>query len=628
MIRQTENMVAEPVAEEAPTTPANPYMAILDLAAQSTTRHGFLAKAVASIGRYCESPYSALHVSCGSETIQETNHRNGNNPRFWAPPVQEYLTDALAGGKPRAKLLSSMGASAKVAILAAPLVNESIGVQGAVATVIFGDENTARRKLAFLTAMAEVTAAGAGMIDAAHTRRADSSTVASNRALTRAAGAATPEELAFALTNSLRNKLGCEQVVMGLATGRRVRILSISGLDDINRRSPGVGRIRAAMEECLDLDKPIVCQNERDWEGESLASNHRLHQQWQSSARGACIASIPLHSGEDCTAILSLRRRADEPFRQELIADITATVEPFAPAMLLVKRAHRGLFRHVLDSGGGFVRALTTSGRKGLKVLTALACLAALWFCFGSLDYEVVVPAKVTPKLQRQVAVPYDGRLIETCVEISDVVRAGEVLCRFDQRDLLLQRKQLRAQYAVHEREYMRALATEEPVEARLVDAQKRLIQTQLDIVERRLEQTLPRAPFDGVIISGDLRKQVGGVLAQGAPLFDIAPLDQWSLEMDIPQNVSGELGAGLKGRFASHARPEDAQQFELTRLRPSAEIRNGENVYVAEATVDLNAEWMRPGMEGVAKVQVGRRKVWWVASHKVLDYLRLHFWL
>ena len=131
-----------------------------------------------------------------------------------------------------------------------------------------------------------------------------------------------------------------------------------------------------------------------------------------------------------------------------------------------------------------------------------------------------------------------------------------------------------------------------------------------------------------GVIISGDLRKLVGSVLAQGTPLFEIAPLDRWQLELAVPQNVSGDVQVGLTGHFASNARPEVTQPFKLARVRPSSEIRNAENVYVAEANVVVNSEWMRPGMEGVAKVRIGQRKVWWITLHRVLDYLRLNFWL
>ena len=479
-----------------------------------------------------------------------------------------------------------------------------------------------------LATLAEVAAAAADLVGSGGAQQAGGSADAPNRALARAATAAAPEELAFAITNSLRNKLGCEQVVLGLVVGRRVRILSISGMDDINRRSPGVARLRAAMEECLDQDGPVVSQQDTDWGEQQLASGHRLHQQWQNTAGGSCVASIPLRADERCVAIIALRRRADEPFRQELIEDIRTTVEPFAGALLLLKRAQRGLTRHVWEAGRELVGVLRNPGRRTARILAGLSVLGAFWFCFGTLEHDVVVPARVVPAQQRHLSAPYDGTLAVAQANVGDLVQAGEVLCRFDERDLQLQKNQLQAQLAVYQREYMSAQARGVPVEAKLVEAKQKLTQAQLEIVERRVAQAAIVAPYDGVIISGDLRKQVGSVLAQGTPLFEIAPLDRWQLELAVPQSEAGDVRAGLRGDFASNARPEAAQQFELTCLRPSSEIRGVENVYVAEANIVVKGEWMRPGMEGVAKVRIGQRKVWWITLHKVLDYLRLNFWL
>ena len=57
-------------------------------------------------------------------------------------------------------------------------------------------------------------------------------------------------------------------------------------------------------------------------------------------------------------------------------------------------------------------------------------------------------------------------------------------------RDLELERDRLNAQLALLERERMRALAADEPAEARLTEARQQLIRVQLEIVNRRLEQT------------------------------------------------------------------------------------------------------------------------------------------
>ena len=79
-----------------------------------------------------------------------------------------------------------------------------------------------------------------------------------------------------------------------------------------------------------------------------------------------------------------------------------------------------------------------------------------------------------------------------------------------------------------------------------------------------------------------------------------------------------------MRGRFSSLARPEDVHDFELSHLEPSAHARDGENVFTAEADAELEDAWMRAGMQGLAKIEVGERPVWWVLFHRFEDWVRM----
>jgi hypothetical protein len=37
---------------------------------------------------------------------------------------------------------------------------------------------------------------------------------------------------------------------------------------------------------------------------------------------------------------------------------------------------------------------------------------------------------------------------------------------------------------------------------------------------------------------------------------------------------------------------------------------------------------WWRPGMTGVAKISVGWRPLAWVATRRLIDYLRIKLWI
>jgi multidrug efflux pump subunit AcrA (membrane-fusion protein) len=267
-------------------------------------------------------------------------------------------------------------------------------------------------------------------------------------------------------------------------------------------------------------------------------------------------------------------------------------------------------------------------GQRRTKLAAAAAITITAWCAFGTIHYELNVPCRVAPARIRHVAVPFDGILVSADAVDGDRVQRGEVLCRLDQRELSQKRVETLARIAVLEREKDRAMAAGEPVNVQLSLANQELARAELEVLDTRIEQAAIRSPLDGVVVAGDLRKRIGSVVARGDPLFEVAPLDSWVLELDVPDRDVDELTGDLAGYFAPDAQPEQAQAFRVSRCRLRAETRNQKNVFVAEAKADLPFSWMRPGMEGSARIAVGRRPVWWVLSHRVFDYLRLHWWL
>jgi multidrug efflux pump subunit AcrA (membrane-fusion protein) len=99
-------------------------------------------------------------------------------------------------------------------------------------------------------------------------------------------------------------------------------------------------------------------------------------------------------------------------------------------------------------------------------------------------------------------------------------------------------------------------------------------------------------------------------------------------VELEIPERDIETVQVGQTGMFVSHARPDEPRPLHVSRVIPSARIREGRNVYLVEANIEAGAEYLKPGMDGVAKVNLGRRPVWWVALHRPIDYLRLKLWL
>lgn len=599
---------------------------VLRLARQAASRHGYLAQALGRLADEMASPYAILSARLGAEVVQEEVHRGPSGPQFWRAFVQQFLSHAMGEGKPRAQVLSARQAALRVAMLYVPVASEAESLHGGLALVVGADDVAAGDLLARLVTQTQAVVAAVQLVGSPATGRDGAAPAA--QSLARAASAGSLAELAFSITNGLRNKLGCEQVALGMVRRRRVRILSISGLDDVPRRSPGMALIRGAMEECLDAGQPMVAQQDRGWDGEAVRRRYALHEQWRAAAGGDAVLSVPLKQGETCVAVLSLRRRDDEPIGAAQVDEIRKLVEPLTPALEIVHAARRGLLRHAVDEFADAIQDFLRPKRWGRKLLVVLALAFAGWVGLGTLPYEVAAPARVVPAEVRHLAAPFEGVLAASHAVAGDRVRAGDVLCELDRRDLELEQARLRSQQAVLAHQRTRALASGQPVEAQLAEANEQLVQVQLDIVARRIEQTRIRAPVDGVVVRGDLRRSVGAVLAEGTPLFEVAPESGWTLEIEAPEHAVADLADGLSGTFTSQARPESPHEINVLRVLPGAEVRRGRNVFLAEGAIASPDETLRPGAEGVARIRVGPRPVWWLATHRVVSALRLSYWL
>lgn len=612
----------ESVARTA--SPADAFAEIFRLAKSVSSRQRFMADMLRCVVRAYSSPYGAIHIRYAAEVIQDDAHSGPTDPKFWKPSVQRFLTESLTEPRPWAKLLEARNGTAKVAFLSAPIYDPSGPAIGALAIVVaVTDEGDWTAHLSTLESLARTASFAVEFVG-----RSEGSVGAGrggDRALARTAIYESAEELAFAITHEIRNRLGFEQVALGLVVGKHVRLLSISGLDQINNRSPGVAGLRAAMEECLDAAKPIIHPSPPEWgQKDEQPPIYHLHRQWHAAAKTDSVASIPLRGGENIVAILSLRSGIEQPLTPARVDEIRARVEPFSSSLVLTHQARRGLPRHVIESVRELIASLTTPGRTKRRVIAAVLTIGALYFCFGTMNYEVTVPCKVTPAHLRHVSAPFGGVLADALVRQGDRVAKGEILCEFDHRELDQQRAELTAQLEVQERERDRAMAEGSPAAARLAVANRDLIQVRKEIVERRIEQSVVRSPIDGVVIVGDPKKLVGAVLPQGEPLFQVAPPGAWILELSLPEWAVADVSSGLRGVFISFARPGEPGEFHIARLLPAAESRQAKNVFIAEAELSSAGDWTKPGMEGVGRIYVGSRQIWWVALHRIIDFVYL----
>jgi multidrug resistance efflux pump len=212
-------------------------------------------------------------------------------------------------------------------------------------------------------------------------------------------------------------------------------------------------------------------------------------------------------------------------------------------------------------------------------------------------------------------------------VRAGDLVRKGQPLCQLDDRDLKLERDRWNSEREQHLRELREAMANHDPTQVEIIRAQVEQADAELALVNEKLARSRVTAPFDGVVITGDLSQLIGSPVELGKKLFEIAPLDHYRVVLQVDETEIGYVRAGQRGRLLDSGITGEALAFTVTKVTPVATAADGNNYFRVEAQLaDLPAN-LRPGMQGVGKVSVGERRLWWIVTHGFTDWLRLTLW-
>jgi hypothetical protein len=431
------------------------------------------------------------------------------------------------------------------------------------------------------------------------------------------------QEFAFALVSSLSRRFQCEQVSLGIHSGPHVTVVAVSGMESFKACSPGVMDIQQAMEESLDVGETLVCLPQGQT---SRFKTMPVHTQWSVSTRTA-VCSIPLFAGEQCVAVVSLRRDLRVGFRETELAEIIKVVEPFGAAIDLALRGERTVLQHGLQAVKGIGRALLQPKTKAGIAARLCICAVLAIFLLGQWPYRPLTSCVVVPANLTQSLAPFDMQLSQVHVRSGDRVAADQLLASFDTRQLELERARLKSQRDQAEVDVRAALVAGDAAGASLAKATAVVWQKQLDAVQLNIDLCSLRAPADGMVVQAELREKIGQMFPQGAPILSFAPMDAFELELRIPEQEAKHIQPKQQGNFMAAAEPGRVIAYTIDSMSGSAELIGGKNVFVARAKLSESPENLRNGMEGFASTHTGWRPIAWIALHRIYEYACTKFW-
>jgi RND family efflux transporter MFP subunit len=440
--------------------------------------------------------------------------------------------------------------------------------------------------------------------------------------------AAVPERDRFRaaathLATEAATQLACDRVSIGFVHGQHVGLEAMSHSAQFGARSNLVRAIEAAMDEALEQERSIVYPPSSPDDGQVAQAHAALAQEFGSGA----VCSVPLVRDAKICGVLQLERGADRPFDSETLALAEAAGALAGPMLELQRSEERWLWRKALESLRGGLEQLFGPHHVVLKLVACALAAVFLFFVFARGDYRVTARTVLEPEVQRAAVAPFDGYLAEAPSRAGDLVQEGDLLARLDDRDLELERLSSRSEVEQLTKQNRQALAARDAAEVRILTASILQARARLDLIEDRLARTQVRAPFDGVIVLGDLSQSLGAPVSRGDALFEIAPLDAYRVVLEVDESDIREIAVSQRGDLVLSAAPQDPLGFAVKTITPVSEAFEGRNYFRVEAEFDRTPENLRPGMEGVGKIEIDRRRLIWIWTHAAADWVRLAAW-
>lgn len=453
---------------------------------------------------------------------------------------------------------------------------------------------------------------------------------------TAAASAEGFDQAATNLCNELANRAGASRVSLGWLKGERIKIKALSHTEEFDKKQELIVTLQRVMEECADQEEIV----QFDPNGKNSENVTREAAALSRAQGGTIVLSLPLRNRAEICGVITIEFLPNTQISPQVAHGLAVAVELLAPQ--LYDRYQND--RYIITKAGLSIRdqlAHVTGPRYMLAkvIIAASIALIAFVLLFHPM-YHVSAPFQFGAPDKISISAPYEGAIQEIGKSSSgqplrpgDRVRAGQMLAILDTNEL--RRKKAEASGRMDE-----ALKEEQKDEntpgkvsdANIARARREAAQAEVNLYDYQIKSATLLAPQDGMILKGELSEKIGQKVPLGEDLFLISPNDKLRAELTVSERDIQNVKVGATGKLATDALPMDSFPFTVTRILPMPEAKEGANSFTVYADVsnDIkndNPVW-RPGLAGEARIDVGKRSLAWIWTHRLVDFLRLKLWM
>jgi hypothetical protein len=456
------------------------------------------------------------------------------------------------------------------------------------------------------------------------------------------------ESAGMNLCNELATRAGASRVAIGWIRRKQVKVRALSHTEKFDKKQELVVLLKKVMEECYDQEEPVRYEPG----GQCSPNVTRAASELSRLTGGNIVLSLPLRHREDIVGVLTVEWPAGAAVAAQDEAGVGVAAELLAPQLRDRFDNDRYITTKMCLSVVHLAKLAVGPRHTGIKLLIALLISVVLFIALFRMEYRVGSAVVLSAVETRTITAPFDGFLDEVYFKRGQVVQAGQPLARLKTLEWELQLAAKEAQRLQKRIAADKARAEQKMADVKFHEAEAEEAGHAAETLRYYIQQSTIVAPVTGILVKGDLFERRGMPVRAADPLFEIARSSEDDpgkiaieaqlkvSERDIQEvarvvrerkaAASQDEAAGRihDGELATTSFPAAAFKFTITRIVPDGSPQDGENVFDVYATIHDPAAWMHPGLAGEARVNIEQRPLWWIWTHRLIDWLKLKLWI
>ncbi len=427
---------------------------------------------------------------------------------------------------------------------------------------------------------------------------------------------------AMTFCNELAVRHECDRVSLGWLESSYIRVQAISHMEKFEKKMAAVQLLEAAMEEAFDQDEELVWPKSEDQNAVD-----RDHEHYASEQSLSNLVSLPIRVDDENVGVVTLEREKRE-FDTDEVRGLRLVVDQAARHLYQLKRHDRWFGARFTTWFKERLAWFVGPEQTFAKAVGVLVAFILAFVFLGSWNYRVEAPFILRSDEVAFIPAPIDGYVKDVQVEIGDLVSKGDVLVTLDTRELVLDEAMALADISRYSREMEKSRAQNALADMRIAAALVAQSEAELAKVRYHIKNAEISAIFDGVVVEGDLKEMLGAPVRKGDILFKVANIDKMYVELDLAERDIHEVAVEGTGEISFVSRPDQVFDIKVDEIDPAAVAKEQGNIFMLRASFEgESSDWWRPGMSGVAKVNVGDRNIFWIMTHRTVDFFRMWLW-